>query len=99
MATPQFLAIVTKSNSPWDWMDAGRVFMKTQIELQKMGYYVHPVSQALQGIPRLNVQRRLNQILRIRRGSKIQMLLRVGRPLSMEGQASLRRAMRDLWFV
>ncbi|SMF68489.1 hypothetical protein [Pseudobacteriovorax antillogorgiicola] len=95
--TPQFVSISTPNQNFRDWIKAGKLYQDFQLEAQKHGLYLHPLSQILQEYDEMQgLQRAFNKRLAVKQGHKIQMLLRVGKPIHMDGRHSPRRDVKEL---
>ena len=77
-ATPAYVVLTSRTNTRADQIDAGRRWLRLNLETTRLGLALHPVSQALQEFPEMSdlyssIHGRLAQS-----GETIQMLARIG---------------------
>ncbi len=71
---------VSNSNTFEDWVKTGRDYVRFSLALTKQNFYAHPYNQAIQEYDEMKTAREeLNNLLGIKGGEKIQMIVRVGR--------------------
>jgi hypothetical protein len=71
---------VTATNTPSDWVLAGRDYARINLAATTMGLAIHPLNQVLQEYPAMDALRREFEVLAGQQdGKKVQMLVRVGR--------------------
>lgn len=79
-STRGLLTMVTPTNTMYDWLHAGRVYVRAQLTASALGLRFHPVSQVLQEYPQMDALRpQLDALLGVEPPAKIQMFVRVGR--------------------
>jgi hypothetical protein len=79
-STRGLLTMITPTNTMFDWIHAGRVYVRAQLAASALGLRFHPVSQVLQEYPQMDEPRaELNALLGVRSPAKVQMFVRVGR--------------------
>jgi hypothetical protein len=78
-ATPALLTVTTAGNDVPDAVAAGRAYLRAQLEAGRLGLSCHPVSQALQEYPQMDVLRaELEELTGAAPPEKLQLLVRVG---------------------
>ena len=79
MATPAFLWLVSRTNTRADQIEAGRAYVRANLEATLRGLSLAPVSQALQEFPEMQDEyRRVHSLLGTTTGECVQMLARLG---------------------
>lgn len=72
--------LTTPTNTPSDWLRTGIDYARFQLAGAQLGFYMHPMSQALQEYAEMNTLRgRFEQLTGVVAPQKIQMAVRVGR--------------------
>ncbi|RPH46857.1 MAG: twin-arginine translocation pathway signal protein [Burkholderiales bacterium] len=95
-ATGTWLWLRTAADGRVPQLEAGRAFVRLQLQAAALGLVTQPPSQVLQEYPEMRaLQREFKTLVGQRAGEKVQMLVRVGHP---DGKAvrSPRRALQDL---
>ena len=71
--------IVTRANARTDQLEAGRVYVRMNLQAALAGLSMHPVSQALQEFPEMaKVRSEVRSRLSLAEGDTLQMLARLG---------------------
>jgi hypothetical protein len=71
--------LTTATNTPRDWLDAGRDYARLNLAATASGLAIHPMSQALQEYPEMQqVRTAVHAALGARPGETVQMLARLG---------------------
>jgi len=71
--------IVGRANARTDQLEAGRVYVRMNLQAARAGLSMHPVSQALQEFPEMaKVRAEVNRRLSLADGETLQMLARLG---------------------
>lgn len=79
-STRGLLTMITPTNTMFDWLHAGRVYVRAQLAGSALGLRFHPLSQVLQEYPQMDELRpELDALLGVEPPAKVQMLVRVGR--------------------
>jgi hypothetical protein len=95
-ATGTWLWLATSDTGRVPQLEAGRAFVRLQLQAAALGLVTQPPSQVLQEFPEMRtLQREFETRVGQRPGEKVQMLVRIGHP---DGEAvrSPRRALQDL---
>lgn len=80
---PAILWITTSGNRRADQLDAGRRYVRAQLQATRLGLAMHPLSQAVQEYPEMAADfARIHAVLRTRDGERVQMLARIGTALT-----------------
>ncbi|MEP3115847.1 hypothetical protein [Nisaea sp.] len=77
-ATPAYAVVTTKGNDRLAQLDAGRRWVRLNLETTRFGLALHPVSQALQEFPEMSDHYRRVHALLAPDGGTVQMLGRLG---------------------
>lgn len=77
-ATPAYIALTTSENNRKDQIDAGRRWLRLNLETTRLGLALHPVSQALQEFDEMEPHYRQAHELLANPGETVQMLGRLG---------------------
>lgn len=77
-ATPAYCTISTASNSRIDQIDAGRRWLRLNLQTTALGLSVHPISQALQEYPEMSGHYNKVHSLLAKPGHTLQMFARLG---------------------
>ena len=78
MATPAYAVIRTPDNTRVSQIEAGRKWLRLNLEATALGLSLHPVSQALQEYPEMeNLYGKIHELL-AKPGETVQMLGRLG---------------------
>jgi hypothetical protein len=78
-STPALFWIITPGNTRADQLEAGRRYVRAQLQASLLGLAVHPMSQALQEYPEVAAQyAEIHRQLGAKAGERIQMFARVG---------------------
>ena len=78
-STPALFWIKTPGNSRADQLEAGRRYVRAQLQATRLGLAVHPMSQALQEYPEVSAQfSNIHHLLGTKSGERIQMFARTG---------------------
>lgn len=77
-ATPAIVWLTTEDNTRHDQIDAGRAWVRLNLQTTRMGLSLHPVSQALQEYPEMEVARARLHATLAQPGQTVQMLGRLG---------------------
>ena len=77
-ATPAYAALTSASNTRVDQLEAGRQWLRLNLQTTQMGLALHPVSQALQEYPQMADHYAKAHDLLAKPGETVQMLGRVG---------------------
>ncbi|WP_421982744.1 Acg family FMN-binding oxidoreductase [Roseibium sp.] len=77
-ATPAYVVLTTRSNARRDQIDAGRRWLRLNLETTRLGLALHPVSQALQEFEEMRPHYRKAHELLAKPGETVQMLGRLG---------------------
>lgn len=77
-ATPAYAALTSATNTRADHIEAGRRWLRLNLQTTAMGLALHPVSQALQEYPEMAPHYADAQTLLAPKGHTVQMLGRVG---------------------
>lgn len=76
---PSLMWIVTLSNSRFDQLEAGRLYVRANLRATARGVAMHPLSQALQEYPEMATEfARIHKVLGVEQGQCLQMLARMG---------------------
>lgn len=87
--------IMTKTNTPIDWLKAGMDYARFQLAATKKNYYLHPLSQALQEFPEMDgLRNQYDRLNGITGDEKIQLVVRIGK--AKEPFESYRRNVNEL---
>jgi hypothetical protein len=71
--------IITGTNTRSDQLEAGRVYVRMNLQAARAGLSMHPVSQALQEFPEMaKVRQEVSRRLSLAHGETLQMLARLG---------------------
>jgi nitroreductase len=93
--TPAFFMIVSMDNSRTTQVRMGMLYSHFQLVCQARGYYMQPMSQALEEYPEMKSIYEKIHAEYARPGETIQMLARVGKPIR-EVEHSMRLGVNDL---
>jgi hypothetical protein len=75
-----FVFFVTENNTYEDQINVGRDFYKYCLSLQKHGFYMHPLNQAIQEYKEMDKERlELDVMYGIKNEQKIQLIARIGK--------------------
>ncbi len=78
-STPALFWIATPGNSRLDQLEAGRRYVRAQLQATLLGLAVHPMSQSLQEYPEVAPQfAEIHRLLATKPGERIQMFARTG---------------------
>lgn len=77
-ATPAYVVLTTSANMRTDQIDAGRRWLRLNLETTRLGLALHPVSQALQEFEEMRPHYREAHELLAKPGETVQMLGRLG---------------------
>ncbi len=78
-ATPAYGWVITDGNSRRDQLAAGRAYVRMNLAATRAGLGFHPNSQSLQEYPEMVEKlRELHELLDVRSGRRLQMLVRLG---------------------
>ncbi len=78
-STPALFWIATPGNSRFDQLEAGRRYVRAQLQATLLGLAVHPMSQSLQEYPEVAQQfAAIHHLLATKPGERIQMFARTG---------------------
>ncbi|WP_298814091.1 twin-arginine translocation pathway signal protein [uncultured Roseibium sp.] len=77
-ATPAYIAITTQGNGRTDQIEAGRRWLRLNLETTALGLALHPVSQALQEYEEMNAHYAEAHRILANPGETVQMLGRLG---------------------
>lgn len=77
-ATPAYVVLTSRSNMRKDQIDAGRRWLRLNLETTRLGLALHPVSQALQEFEEMRPHYRKAHELLAKPGETVQMLGRLG---------------------
>jgi len=77
-ATPGYAVLTSATNTREDQIEAGRRWLRLNLQTTKMGLSLHPVSQALQEYPEMAPHYQAAHALLAPEGNTVQMLGRVG---------------------
>lgn len=77
-ATPAYISLTTSENSRVDQIDAGRRWLRLNLETTRLGLALHPVSQALQEFEEMAPHYTQAHRLLAKPGETVQMLGRLG---------------------
>ena len=77
-ATPAYCTITTTSNSRIDQIDAGRRWLRLNLQTTALGLSLHPISQALQEYPEMSEHYNQAHSLLAKPGHTLQMFARLG---------------------
>ncbi len=78
-ATPAFLWLSTPNNSRVTQLEAGRAWVRIQLQASALGLSFHPLSQALQEFPEMAAHyREAHELLGRQAGDTVQLLARIG---------------------
>ncbi len=73
----------TKSNTPLDWVLAGRDYARFNVAIAKIGIVTHPYNQVIQEYNEMDeLQNQFTTLSKINHPEKIQMIVRIGRARS-----------------
>ena len=78
MATPAYCTISTAANSRIDQIDAGRRWLRLNLQTTALGLSLHPISQALQEYPEMSDHYNKVHSLLVKPGHTLQMFARLG---------------------
>lgn len=79
-STRGLLTMTTPTNTMYDWLHAGRTYVRAQLAASALGLRFHPVSQVLQEYPQMDELRsEFNTLMGVAAPAKVQMFVRVGR--------------------
>jgi len=93
--TPAFIMMVSMDNSRTTQVRMGMLYSYFQLLCQARGYYMQPMSQALEEYPEMkSIYEKIHSEY-VRPGETIQMLARVGKPIR-EVERSMRLGVNDL---
>jgi len=93
--TPAFIMMVSMDNSRTTQVRMGMLYSHFQLVCQSRGYYMQPMSQALEEYPEMKSIYEKIHAEYARPGETIQMLARVGKPIR-EVEHSMRLGVNDL---
>jgi len=93
--TPAFIMIISTDNSRTTQVMTGMLYSNIQLTCQSQGFYLQPMSQALEEYPEMKVLYDRIHAEYARPGETIQMLARVGKPVR-EVERSMRMSVSDL---
>ena len=94
--TGTWLWLATPAAGRVPQIEAGRAFLRLQLQAAALGLVTQPPSQVLQEYPEMRaLQREFETRVGQREGEKVQMLVRVGHPTG-EAVRSPRRALQDV---
>ena len=77
-ATPAYVVLTSHGNTRSDQIDAGRRWLRLNLETTRLGLALHPVSQALQEFEEMQLHYRTAHELLAKPGETVQMLGRLG---------------------
>jgi hypothetical protein len=78
-ATPAYGWVITDGNTRRDQLAAGRAYVRMNLAATRAGLGFHPNSQSLQEYPEMAEKfRELHELLGVRSGRRVQMLVRLG---------------------
>ncbi|MEM8703575.1 MAG: twin-arginine translocation pathway signal protein [Pseudomonadota bacterium] len=77
-ATPAYVVLTSRTNTRADQIDAGRRWLRLNLETTRLGLALHPVSQALQEFEEMRPHYRKAHELLAKSGETVQMLGRLG---------------------
>ncbi|WP_439573676.1 Acg family FMN-binding oxidoreductase [Phreatobacter sp.] len=78
-ATPAYLTVLSPDRSRAAELDAGRVYVRANLEATRLGLSMHPVSQALQEFEEMaETRRQLDDVLGAPPSGRLHMLARLG---------------------
>ena len=77
-ATPAYAVLTSPTNTPADWIEAGRRWLRLNLATTGMGLALHPVSQALQEFAEMAPHHAKTHELLAKPGQTVQMLGRLG---------------------
>jgi hypothetical protein len=84
----------THTNTPLDWVKAGRDYARYNIAIAKLGIVTHPYNQVIQEYPEMeNLQKEFNSMISVSGNEKVQMIVRIGR--AKPGYKSWRKKPED----
>lgn len=93
--TPAFIMMVSMDNSRTTQVRMGMLYSRFQLVCQSRGYYMQPMSQALEEYPEMKSIYEKIHAEYARPGETIQMLARIGKPIR-EVERSMRLGVNDL---
>ena len=77
-ATPAFVSLATDGNTRADQIEAGRRWLRLNLQTTLLGLSLHPVSQCLQEYPEMEVEYAKAHAMLAKAGQTVQMLGRLG---------------------
>jgi hypothetical protein len=77
-STRSLLVLATPTDDAGAWLEAGRAYLRAQLEAETLGLGLHPLSQALQEFSEMSTLRRA-MATRLGASGHVQMLARLGR--------------------
>jgi len=77
-ATPAYSWIVTEGNNRYHQIEAGWVYLHSNLKAMQLGFAIHPISQCLQEYPEVQKQfTQLHKIVNVSAPDRIQMFSRI----------------------